>query len=150
MINNRCADLTETISCSCRAYKLNSSKQLYLKTKLSRIEHTLTVSEKLREYILHREEDECEIAVCILIIMKKKELIILFINLVKLAEAIAVGANDLSLILPCRVGPQSGSSLPHESCPVTFRTPIQYHNSFFSSTSLFRFTTPVQCLLRLC
>ena len=79
------------------------------------------VSEKLTEYILHREEEECEIAVCR---YNKEERVNLFINLVKLAEAIAVGANDLSLILPCGVGPQSRSSLPHKSCSVTFRTPI--------------------------
>lgn len=46
----------------------------------------------------------------------------LFVNLVKLSQAIAVGTHNLSLILPCCICSQSCSRLANEPSSVTFRT----------------------------
>lgn len=85
-------------------------------------EYYLMVSWKHTEYYRERRRNY-ENGVFFLHIYYEVILKTLFINLVKLSESIAICANDLSLIFPRCVRPQSRSLLPHKSCSVTFRTP---------------------------
>lgn len=48
---------------------------------------------------------------------------LLLVDLAELAEAVAVGADDLGLVLPRRVGPQPRTGLADEPGAVALRAP---------------------------